>query len=196
MADKIHALETKVAVLTEALRKIADGETLGCTSKAGGTYGGGDCEMFGKVDDCEMCPFDMRQVARAALDKIESGDKKVQEQKPSPNKDWDLLVKYGMIHAKLFSPSLKRSKHKSQDKPRWESLCCDCAKAEGYRPINKVAGMWMEVCPRCGKNKPTCSLTHDYYPPTKSRSERMMDITKMSTYGEVNLSKIKKEKKQ
>lgn len=47
------------------------------------------------------------------------------------------------------------------------SVCVDCALAAGFRRKPNIAGVWVARCSKCGKVKPTCDLTQDFWPPNK-----------------------------
>lgn len=43
-----------------------------------------------------------------------------------------------------------------------DSVCKECATKMGYKPREKVCGMWQGKCEFCGKDKPLSSLSHDW----------------------------------
>lgn len=44
-----------------------------------------------------------------------------------------------------------------------DSVCDECATKLGWKPKDKVVGVWMGKCEVCGKEKPLTSLHHDWY---------------------------------
>ena len=51
------------------------------------------------------------------------------------------------------------------------AVCNDCAKKAGFKPKNKMVGVWMDVCSICHKQKPCTDLIHDWYKPNKKEKK-------------------------
>lgn len=49
-------------------------------------------------------------------------------------------------------------------------MCIDCAEKAGYTMVPWPVGVWTERCDVCGKDKPTASLSHDFFPPCGDKS--------------------------
>lgn len=44
-----------------------------------------------------------------------------------------------------------------------DSVCDECATKLGWKPKDKVVGVWMGKCEVCGNERPLTSLHHDWY---------------------------------
>lgn len=43
-----------------------------------------------------------------------------------------------------------------------DSVCAECAERMGWKPKDKVVGVWIGECEFCGERKPLTSLHHDW----------------------------------
>ena len=43
-----------------------------------------------------------------------------------------------------------------------DAVCSDCARNMGWKPKDKVVGVWPGKCDVCGKNRSLTSLHHDW----------------------------------
>lgn len=52
----------------------------------------------------------------------------------------------------------------SKDYADVSAVCFDCARAAGFTPKDKVAGVWVDKCGICNQRKPCTDLWHDWKP--------------------------------
>lgn len=57
-----------------------------------------------------------------------------------------------------------------------DSVCSDCARKMGWKPKNKVVGVWQGKCDFCGKTTGLTSLHHDWYKAVKQKSKASVTL--------------------
>ena len=53
-------------------------------------------------------------------------------------------------------------KNESYVESKVDAVCSDCARNMGWKPKDKVVGVWPGKCDVCGKKRPLTSLHHDW----------------------------------